>query len=127
LVDCSAPYLIAAETRALIERLLVERLSWRGICRAGGVTRTWLGGVLVQGGEARPEHLNVDAVSRTQDGVMHRLEVEADARPRLVKKQEHKPWMWIAMDAKRRQVIAVHVGDRRRRRAKRGWAKRPAA
>src|SRR5262245_52246250 len=36
-VPCSEQYLISAETRALIERLLLERLSLRGMCRAVGV------------------------------------------------------------------------------------------
>jgi insertion element IS1 protein InsB len=35
----------------------------------------------------------------------------------------NKQWLWIAMDAKTRQVIAFHVGDRSRRSAKRLWAK----
>jgi transposase-like protein len=41
--DCGRPfvesfeqYLISDDTRALIERWLVERRSWRGICRAMG-------------------------------------------------------------------------------------------
>jgi insertion element IS1 protein InsB len=117
-VDCSEHYLISEATRALIERLRVERISLRGICRAVGVTRKWLVGVLLHCVEARPDHLNVDPVRRTQDVVIHRLAVEADARHSLVQKKAHKPWMWIAMDAKTRQVIALHVGDRSRRSAK---------
>jgi transposase-like protein len=35
-------YLISEEKRGLIERLLTERISLRGICRAGGVTLKWL-------------------------------------------------------------------------------------
>jgi hypothetical protein len=46
-VDCSEQYLILEDTRALIERLLVERISLRGICRAVGVTLKWLVGFLV--------------------------------------------------------------------------------
>jgi transposase-like protein len=38
-VDCFAQYRISEDRRALIERLLVERISWRAICRAVGVTR----------------------------------------------------------------------------------------
>jgi len=34
--------LITAEQRTLIERLLLERISLRGICRAVGVGRRWL-------------------------------------------------------------------------------------
>jgi transposase-like protein len=36
LVDCCEPALISADARALIERVLVERISWRGLCRAVG-------------------------------------------------------------------------------------------
>ena len=125
--DCSEPYLLSEDTRALIECMLVERISWRGSCRAVGVTRKGLVGLLVHCVEALPDHLNVKPLSRTQAGGMQRLEVDADAMPSLVKKQEHKPWMWIAMAAKTRQVIALHVGERSRRRAKQGWAKMPAA
>jgi len=107
--------------------LLVERISWRGICRAVGVTLKWLVGFLVQCVEALPDHLNVEPVSRTPDVVIQRLEVEADERQSFVKKKEHKQWMWIAMDAKTRQGIAFHVGARSRRRAKQLWAKIAAA
>ena len=37
-VECFAQDLVSDDTRALIERLLVGRISWRGICRAVGVT-----------------------------------------------------------------------------------------
>jgi insertion element IS1 protein InsB len=37
-----AQYLIAEETRALIERLLLTRISLRGICRAVDVGLKWL-------------------------------------------------------------------------------------
>jgi insertion element IS1 protein InsB len=125
-VDGSEQYLISEDTRALIERLLVERISLRGICRAVGITLKWLVGFLVQCVEALPDHLNVEPVSRTQDVVIQRLEVEADEMQSFVKK-ENKQWIWIAMDAKTRQVIAFHVGDRSRRSAKQLWAKIPAA
>jgi insertion element IS1 protein InsB len=84
-------------------------------------------GFLVPCVEALPDHLNVEPVSRTQDVVIQRLEVEADEMQSFVKKKENKQWIWIAMDAKTRQVIAFHVGDRSRRSAKRLWAKMPAA
>jgi hypothetical protein len=35
-VRCSDQYLISAEQGVLIERLLLERISLRSICRAGG-------------------------------------------------------------------------------------------
>ena len=47
-VRCCEQYLISNDKRGLIERLLVERISLRGICRAVGVTLKWLLGFLVQ-------------------------------------------------------------------------------
>jgi insertion element IS1 protein InsB len=43
------------------------------------------------------------------------------------RQKANKPWLWIAMDATTRHVMAFHVGDCRRRRAKRLWAKVSAA
>ena len=77
-VDCFEQYFVSDETRGLIERLLLERLSLRGICRAVGVGLKWLLGFLVQCIEALPDHLNVQPVSCTQDVIIQHLEVEAD-------------------------------------------------
>jgi insertion element IS1 protein InsB len=126
-VDCFEQYLIPEDTRALIERLLVERISLRGICRAVGVTLKWLLGFLVRCIATLPDHLHVQPVSWTQDIMVQRLEVEADEMASFVHKKANKQWIWIAMDEKTRQVIAFHVGDRSRRSAKRLWAKIPHA
>ena len=119
--------LISAETRALIERLFLERLSLRGICRAVEVGLKWLLGFLVHCYEALPDHLHVQPITYHGNVIMQRLEVEADAMASFVQKKANKQWIWIAMDAKSRQVIVFHVGDRSRRSAKRLWAKIPEA
>jgi IS1 family transposase len=124
-VDCFEQYLVSDDTRALIERLLVERISLRGICRAVGVKLKWLLGFLVQCFESLPDHLHIQPVRGTQDVMIQRLEVEADEMASFVQKKTNKQWIWIAMDAKSRQVIAFHVGDRSRKSARRLWAKIP--
>jgi insertion element IS1 protein InsB len=126
-VDCFAQYLVSDDTRALIKRLLVERISLRGICRAVGVQLKWLLGFLVQCFEALPDHLHVQPVTCKQNVMIQRLEVEADEMASFVHKKANKQWIWIAMDATSRQVIAFHVGDRSRKSAKRLWAKIPHA
>jgi insertion element IS1 protein InsB len=118
---------ISDDTRALIERLLVERISLRGICRAVGVKLKWLLSFLVQCVEALPDHLHVQPIACHGNVLLRRLEVEADEMASFVQKKAHKPWIWIAMDAKTRQVMAFHVGDRSRKSAKRLWAKIPHA
>ena len=126
-VQCYEQYLIADDKRDLIERLLVERISLRGICRAVGVTLKWLLGFLVQCFEALPDHLHVQPVSCTHDVLMQRLEVEADEMASFVQKKTNKQWVRIAMDAKTRQIIAFHVGDRSHTSAEHLWAKIPQA
>jgi insertion element IS1 protein InsB len=126
-VDCFAHDLVSDDTRALIERLLVERISLRGICRAVGVRLKWRLGFLVQCFEALPDHLHVEPLTCHQDVMIQRLAVEADEMASFVQKKANKQWIWLAMDAKTRQVMAFHVGDRSRKSAKRLWAKIPRA
>ena len=74
-----------------------------------------------------PDHLHVRPISCNQDVIIQRLEVEADEMASFVQKKANKQWIWLAMDAKTRQVIAFHVGDRSRKSAKRLWTKIPEA
>jgi insertion element IS1 protein InsB len=126
-VDCFAQDLVSDATRALIERLLVERISLRGVCRAVGVTLKWLLGFLVQCGEALPDHLNVEPLTCHQDVMIQPLAAEANEISSFVQQKANKQWRWLAMDAKTRQVIAFHVGDRNRKSAKRLRTKTPRA
>ena len=50
---------ITEEQRTLIERLLLESISLRGICRAVGVGLQWLLQFMVARFQAAPEHLYV--------------------------------------------------------------------
>jgi insertion element IS1 protein InsB len=43
----------------------------------------------------------------------------------FVQKKANKQWLWIAMDARTRQVIAYHVGSRSRDSAKELWTAIP--
>jgi insertion element IS1 protein InsB len=44
----------------------------------------------------------------------------------FVKQKATKHWPWLAMDRTTRQIIAFHIGDRRRDSAKPWWANLPA-
>jgi insertion element IS1 protein InsB len=44
-----------------------------------------------------------------------------------VHKKANRQWIWLAMDAETRQVLAFHVGDRSRKSAKQLWARIPQA
>ena len=72
--------LIADERRTMVERLLRERVSLRGICRTVGVSLTWLLHCMVECFTACPEDFHVQPPAQPTGVVMSRLEAEADER-----------------------------------------------
>jgi len=119
-------HVITDAQRVVIERLLLERISLRGICRVIGVRLRWLLYFMVERFTAAPEHLYVQPASGTQKVILHRLEAEVDELWSFVGKKANRQWVWIAMDADTRQIIAFHVGDRSRQSAEELWEKIPA-
>jgi insertion element IS1 protein InsB len=117
--------LVTAADRALVERLLRERLSLRGICRAVGVSLTWLLDFIVDCYEAAPDDLNVHLPEQPDQVIVQRLEVEADETGSFVAKKTNKQWLWLALDAHTRQVIAFPIGDRSRKSARKLWKRIP--
>jgi insertion element IS1 protein InsB len=116
---------IPPEQRRRIEQLLCERISLRGICRAVGVSLTWLLHFLVKCFAACPEHLQAQLPGQPTEVLLSRLEAEADEMWSFVQKKANKQWIWIAMDAPTRQIIAFHVGDRSRTSGEALWANIP--
>ena len=113
--------IISMERQELIKKLLQERISLRGICRAVGVSMKWLLNFIVRGYDELPDHLNVRPVSTTNNVEIHILESEIDELWSFVGKKENKKWVWLAMDVKTRQIIAFHVGDRSKESARKLW------
>ena len=116
---------ISDEQRALVERLLLERISLRGICRAVGVGLKWLLGFLAECYAQAPQDLNVHLPTQPAGVVLYRLDVEADETWSFVGKKANRQWIWLALDATTRQVIAFHVGDRSRQSAQQLWQNIP--
>src|SRR5215510_997690 len=80
---------------------------------------------MVQCFAACPDDLYVQLPQRPTDVVLRRLEAAADEMWSFVQKKTNKQWVWIAMDAKTRQIIAFHVGDRSGESGKALWAHIP--
>jgi hypothetical protein len=59
-----------------------------------------------------PDHLLVQLPADPTDIVIQWLKAEADELWSFVGKKANKSWIYIAMDAKTRQVIAFHIGCR---------------
>jgi len=116
---------ITEEQRAVIERLLLERISLRGSCRVIGVGLRWLLYFMGERFTAAPNDLYVQPTAGTQRVILHRLEAEVDELWSFVGRKANRQWVWIAMEARTRQIITFHVGDRSRQSAQALWGKIP--
>jgi len=119
-------HVIGEEQRIVVARLLREKISLHGICRAIGVSIRWLMDFMVACFEAVPAHLYVQPIASSREALIGCLEVEADELWSFVQKKTNKQWVWLAMDKQTRQILAFHVGDRSRASAKQLWANIPA-
>jgi len=116
---------ITQEQRLLIERLLLERLSLRGICRAVGLGLQWLLQFMVTRFQAAPDDLSTKPPEGTPAVILPRLEAELDELWSFVGKKANRQWVGSAMEATTRQVLAFHVGDRSQVSAEQLWTKLP--
>jgi insertion element IS1 protein InsB len=123
-VDATHPE-IGAEQRAVVERLLCEKISLHGICRAIGVSIRWLMDFMVARFAAVPADLHLHPVASSRELLIGCLEIEADELWSFVQKKANPQWVWIAMDRQTRQILAFHIGDRSRQSAKQLWANIP--
>jgi IS1 family transposase len=117
-------WFVSDEQIVLVGKLLLERISLRGICRVVGISLSWLLGHLSDLYEKQPDHLNY----RTEKGagfILKRLILEVDEMWTFVGKKANKQWVWIVQCRKTRQVIAFHVGGRGRKDARELWDKLP--
>src|SRR5215211_1488099 len=118
---------VGAATRSLVGKLLLERLSLRGICRVTGVSLTWLLQFIAALYERLPDDLYVAPASPARRVGLLRLEAEVDELWSFVRRRADKRWLWLAFDKESRQVLAFFVGDRSRESARKLWRRLPAA
>jgi insertion element IS1 protein InsB len=117
--------LISTGEREQIRKLLLERIPLRGICRVMGVSLRWLLGFISSEYEQLSDDLNFQSRTGSEKLLIWSLESEVDEMWSFVGSKESKQWIWIAMDARSRQIIAFHVGDRSRESAKKLWESIP--
>jgi IS1 family transposase len=117
---------ISDADRAMIQRLLLERLSLLGICRVMGISLRWLLSFVAEVYEALPDDLNV-CLPQSPSGQVKllRLQAEADEMWSFVGRKQNKQWIWIAIDVESKQIIAFYVGDRSRKSARKLWNRIP--
>jgi hypothetical protein len=93
---------IEEEQRTLVERLLREKISLHGICRAVGVSIRWLMDFMVARFQAAPEDLHVQLPGRPGEVIIRRVEAEADemhsSDPERLRSMTNFPYMQVGLD-----------------------------
>ena len=113
---------VSDEKKELIKSLLLERLSLRGICRVLGVSLCWLLNFIESIYLLNPDDLNFQLPDAAE---IELFLLEADELWSFVGKKEEKRWIWLILERRTRQIIALHIGDRSQDSADALWAKVP--
>jgi insertion element IS1 protein InsB len=110
---------ISDEKKALIDRLLFERISLAGIARSVGVSECWLQHYVNKKYAEVPREI---IVKKKTGG---RLIIECDEVWSFVIKHDNKQWVWLAIDRDTREIVGLYMGDRSAQSAQHLWDSLP--
>ena len=103
--------IISDEKRSLIRQTLLERVSLEGVCRIFNISMPWLLQFMNEIIEELPGDLNATVTSTEEVEV---AVIELDEQWSYVEKKGNQQWLWLVFHSRTRQVLAMHVGKRRR-------------
>ncbi len=111
--DCDRQFVMAPrhqpveeETRELIDRLLLEKISLAGIVRATGVSSRWLQYYVNKKLGAVKRELKVKSKKRGK------LTIQCDEMWSFVGNKDNKQWIRLAIDASTKEIVGVYIGKR---------------
>jgi len=110
---------VSQEIKQLIDRLLLERISLRGIARVTQVSWSWLQDYVNQKLARTPRQVNVP------EKPLGKLIIECDEMWSFVDRKKNEVYIWLALDRNSRKIIGCFVGDRTRKSARKLWADLP--
>ncbi|MEL6606526.1 MAG: IS1 family transposase [Cyanobacteria bacterium J06614_10] len=110
---------ISDDTKALIDALLLERISMAGIARVAKVSEPWLQQYVNE------KYANVPRQVTVRFSKKGRLIIECDEAWSFVGKKGNKQWIWLAINRETREIVGAHIGDRSRKGAIALWASLP--
>ena len=118
-VDNPTKTTVSLATKQLIDRLLLERISLRGIVRVTQVSWSWLQDYVNRRLAHTPRQVEVSGKS------LGRLTIECDEMWSFVDSKKNEIYIWLAIDRNSRRIIGCFVGDRTRKSAHKLWASLP--
>jgi len=93
------------ETKELIGKLLLEKLSLAGIARVLGISETWLQKYVNKVYKSQ----RLEPPRAKKKG---RLTIECDEMWSFVGRKNNKQWIWLAIDHDSREIVGFHLGRR---------------
>ncbi|MDV3001116.1 MAG: IS1 family transposase ISCysp1 [Chroococcopsis gigantea SAG 12.99] len=102
-----------------INKLLLERISLRGIARIMGMSLRTLQDYVNRFYRSIPSQLKLKAVSSVN------LLIECDELWSFVNNKENPVYIWLALDRSTRLIVGVYLGDRSRKSAEELWKSLP--
>ena len=110
---------VSQKIKQLIDRLLLERISLRGIARVTQISWSWLQDYVNQKLARASRQVKVSGK------LPGRLTIECDEMWSFVNSKKNEVYIWLAIDRNSRKIIGCFVGDRTRKSARKLWASLP--
>ncbi|MEG4218926.1 IS1 family transposase [Microcoleus sp. Pol14C4] len=110
---------IDPDRKAMIDRLLLEKLPLAGIARVMEVSEDWLQGYVNACYAAVSQQVQVKPKTQGQ------LAVQMDELWSFVDDKGNKQWVWLAQDVTTREIVGCYIGDRSGDAARALWASLP--
>ncbi len=110
---------VSQEIKQLIDQLLLERISLRGIARVTQVSWSWLQDYVNQKLARTPRQV------KDSGKPPGKLTIECDEMWSFVDSKKNEVYIWLAIDRNSRRIIGCFVGDRTRKSARKLWASLP--
>ena len=111
---------VGEEHRAIIDRLLLEKIPLAAIARVMQVSQQWLQAYVNGKYTTLPQEVQVTPKPK------RRLTVQLDELWSFVNDKDQQQWVWLAMDADTREIVGCYVGDRSGKAAQALWDCLPA-
>ncbi len=120
-----ASHYITEMQKYIVLRLLLERISLRGISRVTKISMNWIMKFSQQLYDQVPRDLGYKMPDYPEDVQYTYLGIEMDELWSFVGKKANKAWIWVAFDPINNQIINFHIGDRSEESLKALWKKIP--
>jgi len=111
---------IGEDTKAMIERMLLEKIPLAGMARSLQISESWLQQYVNTYYETVAQQVQVQPKSQ------RRLTVQMDELWSFVDDKGNEQWVWLALDVETREIVGCYIGDRSGESAKALWRSLPA-